>query len=600
MKRRSAALLVNGISSRDDGFAVVLVLMIIIIISMLGLTLLTAAAYQYRDTDRTKPSNRAFDLADCGLSYAHGYLARDIPIPAEGYSTGTMLLDAAHPESTFKVDIYNTATQYQYRIVSTGTYQNREGGGTRNYSRTLEEVVEYRGITGQLDAFNYALFSKEGSVSLNTGRFGVFSGSGLTVDGLGGRAIYAGTDVNLEDTKVLFAGGAINVKGDVHAGRDINITARSGLAATARVNVTGNLIAGRNVTVSSSTGCAADSNSSVTGSINALGNVDLNSSVGFICHASTKVASTANTAVNAGGNVSVTANSGVLADCETYVGASGCPSPVRAVGNSAVSATTGFLCGPESFIYGDLKNNGSASLSATGIGWQEARVNGTWQHGGACSRSGNTYVGAHSDVSPGIQTTDIAKVPDVVLPVPDWGWYKTMAIAQGNYHEGNYSISNVTIPDDPSSMWVLYVTGDVTIDQVLYNVQKKGVIVSEGDVSITHSVQLMDNSEYQVICKGNISHNSFLTLQTGANDRIFLYTDGTHDSNANGIKDDGNVSYDLGWFRDLKGQITARGNITAPIASFASFDHHTITYESPSVPVEGWPIPFKVLGFREL
>src|SRR5450756_3092378 len=73
--------LMRGIGSAEDGFAVAMVLVIIMIVSLLGIAMLTVAAYQMRDADRTLPSNRAFDLADSGLSYAHGQLAQANPVP---------------------------------------------------------------------------------------------------------------------------------------------------------------------------------------------------------------------------------------------------------------------------------------------------------------------------------------------------------------------------------------------------------------------------------------------------------------------------------------------------------------------------------------
>ena len=587
---------------KEEGFAVVLALMIILILSVLGLSLMTIAAYQYMDSDRTKPSNRAFDLADCGLSFARAHIAQGTL--AGSYTSGPK--EMGNPDSTFDVTIEKyVLPTYRYKIVSKGTYHDTKG--SKYYNRTLEEVVEFRGQKGYFDAFTYTLFSKDGNVNLDTGSWNILSGNSVTVTGNGEHAIYAGKDVTLKDVKLLFAGGNLSVIGNVDAGRDINVETKSvvlsGVFHPASVNVSGDITAGRNVTVSSATAAFGNSNALVTGNINAGGDVSLSSTVGGACYASTKVAQ----GVNAGGNVNISASGLVLAGCDTDVGTSGAPYSVKAMGNSSMTATTNIIgAWPTTRVYGDLINNGTAVLSATGLGWQESRIDGAWQHGSCTLPTPGPpcYFGSHSDINPNIQTSDIENVRDVQFPEPDWGWYETMAIAQGNYYDDDQTFTNVTIPDDPSSMWVMYVEGNVTINNLYFNVAKHGVIVSEGDVKVTNQVQFWGpaNSKtiYQVIAKGDVSHANFWTLNLNAEDEVFIYTDGSYDSNKNGIADDGNVSYDLGYFRDIKGQITCKGNITAPVGSVLALWPHEISYASPYVAKPAWPIPFKTISFREL
>ncbi len=635
IRQKTAAIVdilpLRELRSTEDGFAVAMVLFIVMIISLLGISMLTVAAYQMRDSDRTLPSNRAFDLADSGLSYAHGYLAQDntIPDPPSKYDSGSLQMGSAN--STFDVTVQKdtdgsgAVIPYQYRLISTGSYQQNEGtsGGPsyRTYTRKLEEKVKYRGAAGHFDCFNYTMFSKSGDVSLDTGWL-MANGTGYTVDG----NVYAGNDVSLHDTKAFIAAGSLVINGNVVAGRDADLQARSGIGALANDQVYGNLTAGRNVSISSQSGCVASSTYLVSGSINAAGDVSLSSSVFALASASVKVAQNANTNINAGDDVTLNSHATVFAVSATLVGSSSVPANVNANGDvninanddaltpgsisrvygnvsargqANLTATTGFLCGPQARVDGYMKNNGHSSLSATGFGSQQAVVGGLWQHGGGCSRNGNTSYGSHSDTNPNVGSAPVSTVPDVEMPEPDWNWYRTMAVAQGHYYTGNQNFTNVNIDGDPSSMWVMYVAnGDVSIQNILYNVNKKGVIVCEGDVSVTHSVQLAAGTEYQVICRGNITHSSYMTLNPNANDTIFLYTDGTHDHDGNPATLSGNVTYDLGWFRDIKGQITAKGNISAPVSGIIRDAH--ITYQAPSVPVAAWPIPFDVLSFREL
>jgi hypothetical protein len=150
-------------------------------------------------------------------------------------------------------------------------------------------------------------------------------------------------------------------------------------------------------------------------------------------------------------------------------------------------------------------------------------------------------------------------------------------------------------------MYVVYVKGNVTISNIRYNAQTKGVIVSEGNVTVNDISQMQPNSQYQVIAKGDIKHLSpSRSLKVwDASDTIFLYTNGSYDGDHDGSS--GNVQYDVNWFRNIKGQITAKGNISAPEAGqiWTSGDSR-ISYVQPSVPAEAWPIPFRIDKFREL
>ncbi len=630
----------------QDGFAVVMVLLIMIIMALLGLSLLTVAAYQFNDADRAKPSNRAFDLADSGLSYGKAYLAREEgPIP---YPSSEPPITVA-PGSTFDLTIVvDTSGAYRYKIVSTGTYQASERGVARHYSRTLEEVVEFRGIQGHFEAFNYCMYSRDNDVTLNTGWLALNS-TKIQVDG----KIYAGRDVNLTDTKT-FAAGYLQVNGDVVAGGNANLeprgnanlSSRTGVIANGSDSVNGNLTAGGNVSISAETGAGAGSSWNVSGSVNAGGNVSLTANAIVLAAASVAVAQNSGTNLNAGGSVTIDASSGIVAGATVDVGGGSQASNVNANGAVSLRSYNGLLWGslvrvygsvntkavanltadcavaawPLTYVGGNVRCNGNSALTATGIGTQTVDIDGEWRYGGTPSET-RTYVnwwplyvgwlgtisyGSKVPSSPNVGDAPVQAVPDVTMPEPDWDWYRTMAIAQGHYYTGNGNpfdstpqvITNVTIDGDPSSMWVLYCTDDLQIQNVIYNVQKRGVIVCEGDVSVTHSVQWQPNTEYQVIGRGNITHASYMTLNPNANDTVFLYTNGTHDHDQNPATQNGNVIYDLGWFRDIQGQITCTGAISAPVSGFAR--DARITYKAPSVPVEAWPLPFKVHSFREL
>lgn len=631
-KKATAAdtLPMRGIGSAEDGFAVAMVLFIIIIVSLLGIAMLTVAAYQMKDADRTLPSNRAFDLADSGLSYAHGQLAQGttIPNPPSNYDSGTVQMGSAN--STFDVTIAkNTASGVvipdQYLVLSTGSYNSNEA---RTYTRKLEEVVQFRQTSQQhFAAFDYCMYSHTGDVVLDTGTTANSSTGTLTVDG----NIYAGRDVKLTDTKANHAAGSLTVNGNVTAGRYVTILAESASNSAANDSVTGDLTAGNNVTISASSRVRKGASFIVGGSINSGNDVVLSSRVLTAnAGASVKVAQSAGTSVNAR-NVQVSSLATVNALSATFVGNSQAASGinananvnitaesdvaqadsqsrvygnVQAKGNTSLNATsTNNNSAPVAEVYGDMKNNGSSNLSGTGDGSQ-AIVGGVWQHFTGCSQTGNTSFGSHPlpHVNPNIGNAPIQSVPAIEWPDPDWDWYRTMAIAQEevepgyHYFEGDRTFTDANLlNDDPSSMWVMYVAGDVTIQNDV-NLSNNGVIVCEGDFTVNGTVDMTAGSKYQVLAKGNIYHaNSGSTTQP-ANETVFLYTDGSYDSGSPG--DTGNVTYDLAWFNTLKGQITAKGNITAS-AGDTKIANPKISYTGASYPVAGWSLPFEVLSFRE-
>ena len=624
-------LMVREIRSAEDGFAVAMVLFIIIIVSFLGIAMLTVAAYQMRDADRTLPSNRAFDLADSGLSYAHGYLAQENPVPDPTDTPGyydSLPVQMGSADSTFDVTITKDTDSggyvipYRYRILSTGSYRKNEGSASnpsyRFYTRKLEEVVRFRGLKGYFEAFNYCMYSDEGDVKLDTGTTVNNSTGSLTVDG----NIYAGQDAKLFDTKGYRAAGSLTVNGNVTAGRDVDIQSRSGYNSAANDTLSGNVTAGRDVSISASSGISKGASYLVGGSINSGRNVILSSQVFAAAAASVKVAQSANSSVNAKGNVTLSSRTTALAVPSAYVGNSGAASGINADGNvnitaesvflaasqsrvygnvkakgdANLSATTGFLCAPVAEVYGNMMNNGGSILKGTGLGWQKAIVDGVWQHGGACSRSGTTIVrGDHIDTSPNIGYAPVQGVPDIELPEPDWNWYRSMAIAQGNYYDDSPPSGDVNISSDPSSMWVMYVAGNVTIQNV--NLTNNGVIVCEGDFTVNGTVNMIAGSRYQVIAKGNIKHANSGSFTEPVNDTVILYTNGSYESDR--VGGSGNVTYDLAWFNNVKGQISAKGNIEAS-AGDTKIAAPQISYTAPNVPVLGWRIPLDVLSFREL
>ena len=612
--------------SSEDGFAMALVIFIVMIISLLGLSMLTVAAYQMRDSDRTLPSNRAFDLADAGLSYAHGYLAQDnvIPDPDGYYDSGA--LQMGNSNSTFDVtiakvtDASNNVVPFQYRVVSTGSYGQTETGSgsasSRTYTRKLEEKVKYRGTANHLDSLNYLMYSDQGDVTLDTGR-GYFSGDFVTYNG----DIYAGNNANIWDKKNIATVGSLAVHGDITAGNSVDLQATNNFVAIANDSVDGDVTAGNDITVNSHSGVLAGAQFVVGGSLNAGDDINISSSNAVAAVTYTGVAQKGTPVVNAGGDINISSSVGGLASANVDVGNSGATASVNANGNFNMSSNAPVAAGSQSKVYGsvnakgqanmsassvflasaasrvtqNMKCNGSSTLDASsGLSSSTINIGGTWQMGGSYDSSGSCSWGSRVNSNPGITDAAVQAVPDVALPEPNWSWYKTMAIAQGHYYSTSQNLSSVDISGDASSMWVMYVAGDLTLTSVNYsNVNVNGVIVCEGNVTVNGNVNWKDNTQYQVIAKGDITHANGGKTYNAVNDSVFLYTDGSKTGS------NGNIVYDLAWFNNVKGQFTAKGNISAASGK-GWITNPTINYQAPTVAAAAWPIPFEVMSFREL
>lgn len=626
---------VQRLRGAEDGFAMAMVVFIVVIISLLGIAMLTVAAYQMKDSDRTLPSNRAFDLADSGLSYAHGYLAQDntIPNPTDtpSYYDSTSL-QMGDSNSTFDVTIAKATTNgttvipSQYVITSTGTYRQNEGTSGnpsyRTYARKLQETVQYRGTSNNLDCFNYLLYSDKGDVTLDTGR-GYFSGASVTYNG----DIYAGRNAYLYDKKDVVGVGYLNVLGDVTAGNDADLESQTKIIAGASDQASGDVTAGHDVTVNSAAFVASGANFLVGGSINAGNNVNLSATNTALALASTSVAQRAGTSVNAGGNVNINSSLVALAGTDVEVGNSGAPSNVNANGNFNMSANAtiigifpgakanvwgsvqakgqanqssncGFLSSAASNVNHSMKCNGNSTLATSGLGSATCNVGSAsgdvWQMGGIPSSNGGCSWQSKVNSNPNVGNAPVVPVPNEQLPEPNWNWYKTMAIAQGHYYSGDQNLSSINISGDPSSMWVLYVAGNLTLTDVNFqNVNVNGVIVCEGNFTVNGNVNWKNSTQYQVIAKGDITHANGGTTYNAVNDTVFLYTDGSCPGS------NGNITFDLAWFNHVKGQMTAKGNITSA-AGQAFITSPEIDYQAPTVAAAAWPNSFDVLSFREL
>ena len=295
--------------------------------------------------------------------------------------------------------------------------------------------------------------------------------------------------------------------------------------------------------------------------------------------------------IYATGDVFLRAFSGVIADSDNYVygGTPIHPSlgeGVFANGNVTLEAEIWLLASATVRIYDNCYYGNTITKRKIGsLGWRNIDIYGTEKK---------------MDASTG-------SVPEVALPEPDFDWYRAQAKIQDadpwndgqHYFPGNATINSLTINPNAqlSSGWIGFCEGNLTIQDVLINANAKGVFVAMGNVTVTHGWQLQGNTEYQVIAKGKVVHTSLFTINLNPTDKIFIFAG--HKSTDLNDPADAAVSYSLGWFRDIQGQITARGSIYTPDGDFVIMDNG-ITYRKPNVPVDAFPIPFQVKSWKEL
>jgi hypothetical protein len=201
-------------------------------------------------------------------------------------------------------------------------------------------------------------------------------------------------------------------------------------------------------------------------------------------------------------------------------------------------------------------------------------------------------------------------VPEVALPEPDFDWYRAQAKIQdlhaygddGQHYYGTGDLTNGTKvlgtvdiqnTDNLYNGWICFCEGNLTINNTTLKPNTKGVFVAMGDVTINSGWWLQGNTEYQVIATGKVTYKSGLDASLNPTDTIFIYSGYESKTDT-----DYAVTYQLNWFRDIKGQITAKGSIYTPDGNWGLIQDVGITYKRPSVPVAGFPMPFTVKSWK--
>lgn len=178
--------------------------------------------------------------------------------------------------------------------------------------------------------------------------------------------------------------------------------------------------------------------------------------------------------------------------------------------------------------------------------------------------------------------------PRVYIPRPNYSYYKALAMEQGNVLTSN-TLSGELLSSSRSSETVLYYPGNGTlyIRGALWNQPNaRGVIVSEGDIRVSQSLALFEGAELKLIAKGSIIFDDQLELSIEPSNKFFMWAGG-------------NIVYDISFFKGVRAQITALGDIVVRDRGFFA-DWSNINYLAPDVDVYGFQPELKVLLYKEI
>lgn len=214
---------------QEGGFAFVMVLIITTLLAVLGATTLIMAAYTLVNSQSSMPAAKAFDVAEAGISAAHGQIVTENVHASTSYTDlagGTCLVEIA-------------SAPPDYTVTSTGTYV-QDG---QNYKRKIEEQVSYAGSNGFSFLQDYIL--------------------------------YAGRDLNISVDDLINFSVPITINGNIRAQRNVNIDTNPGVSTGDCMVVNGNVEGKNAVNVTSRCKYAGNSNLKFNGNIQSNGTVTL-------------------------------------------------------------------------------------------------------------------------------------------------------------------------------------------------------------------------------------------------------------------------------------------------------------------------------------
>lgn len=474
-------------------------------------------------------------------------------------------------------------------------------------------------------------------------RIRVGASSDLRVSG----NIRSNYSVFLENRALAFAWPTVSVNGNIFSGRDVIVVGDITVGADVRYNINGSIYAARDVSITGDSNVLTALYARVGGDIQAKGNVNigLQYGVGALNPSGYNVAGhiygrnvNLSARLGAGGTVANTVGGNIYCDggafnllnrsgsfgtCTTTISGSvygestvNVRSEESGVFNSAkIYIAGGNVPAPAGLPGRGVFSNGLFTLSTSGNNASIMDHADARRFGGSPSISGNVTVKGSTNPLPNTFSVPQASVPfeptpfnEVLMPQCDFDYYREKAKEQ-ELEDGQQHYFPSSVPDldiDPgqitSSLYVVFVEGDLGIGTVNVPVNCKGVFVATGNVILREELRRhgAGDAEFQIIAGNKVTYETNFNMAIDDNDKMFVYAaHRTYDPNTDPVS----VKYEMGWFRSIEGQITARGDIVIN-SNKSRFKiglyNHAIRFKNPAVLGEAFRIPFTVKSWKEI
>lgn len=466
-------------------------------------------------------------------------------------------------------------------------------------------------------------------------------------------SVKANRDVYIENNAVLAGFPSVSIIGSVHSGEDVNINNPVSIAgASVRTNVDGSIYAGGDVVIYGRGAVFAGVYNRVGGDIQAGGNVDIHQELSLGAQAPSGYVVGSDIYAD---SVDLYSSSAVIGSMSNSVGGSIYASGPFSLDNSATASTCNVTIAKSIYSTGNMSLQTSASWGGTGRvtvsgggsvlnppspnpgvfanGTMRLSASQSWfangriditrdarRYGGVPSISGNVNIaGATNQLAStfNVPSPDEPTAPtaynEVLMPRCDFSYYREQAKSQmeddGDSRHyviapagGEYSLT--LNPDDvTSSIYVVFCEGNLLINSVTVPVNTEAVFVATGNIRLHELTRQegTENSKFQIIAGNKFTYDAQSNLSVGDSDLFFLYA--AHET-YDPVSDPVSVEYEMGWFKNLEGQITARGDIVlnsnGSYFRWLPLYNYTINYRNPAVLSNAFRIPFRVKSWKEL
>ena len=184
-------------------------------------------------------------------------------------------------------------------------------------------------------------------------------------------------------------------------------------------------------------------------------------------------------------------------------------------------------------------------------------------------------------------------VGKIYIPRPNLQYYKILALQQGNYREGNWTITGDINRIGTSSLTVFYCTGNITVSDINVRPNVNAVFVCEGNFLFRNEHRMATGAKIQVIAGGDAT---FDQSAVGRWDNIltneyffYAFRDANINLNTISTQRQQQAFVQVTALRDV--------NVTQPRGTY---NYPKFFYRAPQIDIGAWPIDIVVTNWKEL